>query len=249
MGGQGEGEPRSTAEDDKTMTRKLLETLVEGNRFHVQALPKKALADVEEAQQPKVVSICCSDSRVSQEGMFDVSDPGFLFSPSSIGNQVTDLVDGERVVDGSLLYPIHHTGTRTIVVVGHTGCGAIEAAYEAHQGGEADLAPGIAKHVDMLAPIVAHAFSEELVDEEAEQEAALAQLVEVNVHEQVRLLRESPEIPGDADVYGFVYDLTGAYGGPRGRSYIVNENGNRDVKRLRSRLDEGLSSHVATLLD
>uniref|UniRef100_UPI00366B2539 carbonic anhydrase n=1 Tax=Cryptosporangium minutisporangium TaxID=113569 RepID=UPI00366B2539 len=83
----------------------------------------------QDGQQPDVVAVCCSDSRVPQERMWGVDDPGTVFTPSNIGNQVWDEDEGERIVDGGVLYPIHHAGTDAVAVVGHTGCGAVTAAY------------------------------------------------------------------------------------------------------------------------
>lgn len=230
------------------MQRASLETLLARNQAHVDRLEADRLAKLEDGQAPSVVSICCSDSRVSQEGMFSATEPGWLFSPSTIGNQAADLVEGERVVDGNLLYPVQHTGTRTIAVVGHTGCGAVTAAYDAYRGQGAELAPGIARRIALIEPIVTRAVEQGRVDVEADTAQVVDQLVEVNVHEQVAFLRSSPEIPDDADVYGFVYDLHRRYGGPRGRAYLVNADGVQDPDRLRERVPDRFAEHVASLL-
>lgn len=230
------------------MTDEILETLLDGNQAHVDGLAKDHFEGIVDGQSPPVVSMCCSDSRVPQQGMFHVDEPGWLFTPSTIGNQVTDVVEGDQVIDGSLLYPVQHTGTRTIAVVGHTGCGAVTAALDAVDGDPPELAPGVAKRVALLAPIVRQTLDDGRVDAHAPRERVIDQLVEANVHAQVDTLLDSPEIPDDATVYGFVYDLTGAYGGPRGRTYLVNADGEQDPDALRALVPADRSEHVASLL-
>lgn len=225
-----------------------LAALLAGNQVHVDELGSGALAKVVDGQEPRVVSMCCSDSRVSQEGMFDVGEPGWLFTASRIGNQAADRVEGERVVDGSLLYPIQHAGTRTAVIVGHTGCGAVTAAYEAIQGSQGALSPGIAKEVGLLVPVLEAALGRNAVDVDGPDAMVVDRLVEANVHAQVEFLLDRPEVPDEVAVYGFVYDLRGSYGGPRGRAYLVNANGERGLDTLRGLVPAGAKEHVASLL-
>jgi carbonic anhydrase len=195
------------------------------------------------------VSMCCSDSRVSQEGMWDVDEPGWLFTPSNIGNQAWDEVDGERVVNGNLLYPVGHTGTDAIAVVGHTGCGAVTATYETVTGEGGDEPPGIAKWVRLLTPVVEEGLASDAVDNGADDETVVNQLVEYNVDAQVEFLRESDDIPEDTGVYGFVYDFQRIYGDVPGRTYLVNRNGETDTDAIAEVLPEEYEPSVQRLLD
>ncbi|MCL9812652.1 carbonic anhydrase [Natranaeroarchaeum aerophilus] len=209
-----------------------LEELLERNARHVESLHDDHFDAVQDAQQPAAVSICCSDSRVPQDGMWDVEDPGWLFTPSTIGNQVWDIQDGERVVDGSLLYPMVNTETDVTLVVGHTGCGAVTAALDAVQHGAGDVPPGIEKWVDLLVPVVEAGLDDERVD--ADRDVSLVdQLVEYNVDRQIEFLLESDDVPETETVYGFVYDFQGVYTDERGRAYLVNVDGETDVAALR----------------
>ena len=232
------------------MAEDLLETLLERNRAHVAGLAPGYFDPVRETQRPPVVSMCWSDSRVSQEGMWNVSEPGWLFTPSTIGNQVWDDYDGERVVSGNLLYPVAHTETRTIVVVGHTGCGAITTALGVARG-EVDLAtepPGVRKWISMLVPIVEEALASGVVDRSAQHSTAVDRLVEYNVDRQVAFLRENEEVPPDEDVFGFVYDFMGTYGDVPGRAYLINANGETDPEVLTAHLPDEYRDHVRRLL-
>lgn len=230
------------------MSADVLQALLEGNDEHVATLPEGYFSSVQTGQRPQAVSICCSDSRVSQEGMWAVDEPGWLFTPSTIGNQVWDQHEGDRVVDGSVLYPIAHTETEVAVVVGHTGCGAVTAALDAVRNGDSGGPPGIAKWVDLLVPVVEDGLEDDRVDPDRDVDL-VDQLVEYNVDRQVSVLLESDEVPDDVAVFGFVYDFQGVYGEDHGRAYLVNSNGETDPVTLREEIPDEYRDAVRRLLD
>jgi carbonic anhydrase len=229
------------------MAENTLAALLERNARHAESLPEGYFDDVEDGQHPEVVSMCCSDSRVSQEGMWSVDRPGWLFTPSTIGNQVWDRHDGERVVAGSVLYPMAYTGTDVCAVVGHTGCGAVTAALESTRNGGGEVPPGVAKWVDLLVPVVEDGLADDRLDPDAAA-STVDQLVEYNVDRQVQFLLDSEEVPDDAAVYGFVYDFQGVYGDVRGRAYLVNADGETDPAALTELVPASFESHVRRLL-
>jgi carbonic anhydrase len=147
--------------------------------------------------------------------MWDVTTPGTLFTVANIGNRATTTVDGERVLDGGVAYPVTFTGTGVVAVVGHTSCGAVTAAYDVVEGETAlsDLPPGVRADVKPLVEIVEHAP----VDRDGERSAVVDRLVEHNVREQVSAVAART----DAAVYGFVYDFHHRYGDADGRTYLV----------------------------
>jgi len=229
------------------MAADALEALLSGNAAHVESLPDDYFAAVQEGQAPEVVSVCCSDSRVPQDGMWSVDEPGWLFSASNIGNQAWDHHEGERVVDGSLLYPVVYASTRTVAVVGHTSCGAVTAAYRAVTGEGGDHPPGIAKSVDALVPVVEDGLEAARVDETAPDGVVIDQLVEYNVDRQVAFLRGAAEIPDDATVLGFVYDFQRVYDDAPGRAYLINYEGETDPDALTEFVPDGYEDWVARL--
>lgn len=79
------------------------------------------VAETSKGQNPFAVVITCADSRVSPEIIFD-EGIGDLFVIRNAGN----IVDEEDVL-ASVEYAIEHLGVRTVVVMGHERCGAIEA--------------------------------------------------------------------------------------------------------------------------
>jgi carbonic anhydrase len=76
------------------------------------------------AQNPFTAILSCSDSRVCPEFIFDQRS-GTIFEVRNAGN----LVDED--VLASLEYAVEHLHVPLIVVLGHKGCGAIEAVCEA----------------------------------------------------------------------------------------------------------------------
>ena len=91
-------------------------------------------AETAKTQHPFAIIVGCADSRTSPELVFD-QNLGDLFVIRTAGN----LVDDHAL--GSIEYAVAHLGTRLIVVMGHSSCGAVKAALES------DHAPG---HVDSL---------------------------------------------------------------------------------------------------
>jgi carbonic anhydrase len=196
--------------------------------------------------------------------MFAVDEPGYLFTSGAIGNSVSAVVDGERVLDGSVAYPLRHTHTEVLVVVGHTGCGAVDAALTAARTGEFPSEPGVRADVEALLPIVEDGLADPRVVGEGTDEAGedaggengadgaapslRDRLAEHNVHEQVAFARGREEA-ADATVYGFVYDLHGVYGDREGTVYLVNAGGERDPAALRDLVGESRADHVASLLE
>jgi len=226
------------------MTGVTLRELLERNDRHAASLDDDYFGEVQDAQHPAAVSVCCSDSRVSQEGMWDVDEPGWLFTPSTIGNMVWDRHGDELVLDDSFGYPLAHTGTEVAVVVGHTGCGAVTGALEAVR---ADDPTDIAKWLELLAPVVEAGLADERVDPEREV-ALVNQLVEYNVDRQIAYLLGSDDVPDDVDCYGFVYDFQCVYGDVPGRTYLVNVDGETDPSALKKAVGDEFEDHVRRLL-
>jgi len=184
-----------------------------------------------DAQHPDAVTVCCSDSRVLQDHMWGNDNPGQVFTCGNIGNRVVQHTDdGSEVVSGDVLYPIAHTDTETAVVVGHTGCGAVTATYDALTDGLSD-SPGIEHCIDLLKPGLEPGV--EALPEGLDRGDAVNHLVEYNVDRQVEFLAGSDEISEDVEVVGAVYDFQDAYDGRRGEVHVINVDGERDVDTLR----------------
>ena len=115
--------------------KEAMERLLEGNRRYIDA--KVNDGDIsaairahtaENGQNPYAIVITCSDSRVIPESIFSAGI-GELFVIRVAGN----VLDDHQL--GSIEYAADHLGTRLIVMLGHTKCGAVGAAIEGHTGG------------------------------------------------------------------------------------------------------------------
>ncbi|MDS0276479.1 IcfA [Halomicroarcula sp. S1AR25-4] len=204
--------------------------LLEGNADHAARFDDR-FDDVQDAQHPEAVTVCCSDSRVLQDAIFGNDDPGHLFTCGNIGNRVVQRTDAGEVVSGDVLYPLAHTGTETAVVVGHTGCGAVTATYDDLTDGLSEP-PGIEHCIGLLKPHLEGGV--EALPADVDREGAINRLVEYNVDRQVEFLVESDDVDDDVDVVGVVYDFQDVYGGQRGEVHVVNVGGETSVETLQA---------------
>ncbi|WP_226013108.1 carbonic anhydrase [Halomicrobium salinisoli] len=203
--------------------------LLERNADHARAFGDR-FDEVQEAQHPVAVTVCCSDSRVLQDSIWNNDEPGRIFSSGNIGNRVVQRTTDGEVVSGDVLYPLLHTGTQLAVVVGHTGCGAVTATYDGLSGDASD-APGIEHCIDLLGSHLAAGV--EALPDDLDRREAVNRLVEYNVDRQVQFLRESDDVPDAVDVVGVVYDFQDVYSDRRGEVQVINVEGETDVEALR----------------
>lgn len=105
-----------------------LEKLKRGNAVYIASEQsfvdtghKRRKDTLENGQQPFAVIVSCSDSRVIPESIFN-AEIGDLFVIRIAGN----VMDDHQL--GSIEYAAGHLGIKLIVVLGHTHCGAVNAA-------------------------------------------------------------------------------------------------------------------------
>lgn len=90
-----------------------------GRLLHPNQSPERRM-ELLGGQRPFAVVLGCSDSRVPPEIIFDAGI-GDIFTIRVAGNVPDD------IVIGSIEYAVTHLGTRLVVVLGHSGCGAVTA--------------------------------------------------------------------------------------------------------------------------
>jgi len=217
-----------TACDDALPADRALEMLRAGNERFVADCTKGSKESREQStqrrtllstdgQNPAAVVIACADSRCPVEILFD-AQPGDLFVLRNAGNTCTH---AEGSIVGSVEYACGHLGTRLVLVLGHTLCGAIAGATKvvaARRAAPAQGGPEGKKQQSMLdtmlvglAPAAEAATSE--LPEGATQEQVAAHAVRVNVlHTMEKLLEYSEPLrkkvrEGAVEVHGGVYDL------------------------------------------
>jgi carbonic anhydrase len=173
-----EDRPAPTA--DEALAR-----LVEGNRRFLEGrttitgVRKELLDSLTEGQRPYATILGCSDSRVPPEWIFDAG-LGELFVVRVAGN----VLSGE--VAGSLQYAGAHLRTPLVVVLGHEGCGAVQAALATKFEG-VEHRSRIQILVDSLQPALSG------LEAGLPSEERLARAVEKNVRWCVHQILESPE--------------------------------------------------------
>jgi carbonic anhydrase len=194
-----------TKESQAAMTPgKALDTLKEGNkRFRAgtsvqKNLPAKVKASAA-GQYPFAVVLGCMDSRVPAEAVFDQSI-GDLFNIRVAGN----VVNADNL--GSLEYATKVIGVKSIVVLGHTSCGAIKGAIDnVKLGNLTELVAKIQPAVTASGPGTSkdHAY----VDKVGEQNVRLAMK---EIREKSPVIKEMLD-SGAVGMVGAMYDLeTGA---------------------------------------
>jgi len=162
-----------------------LARLMEGNARFLRGVPrnshapKEVLADLAKGQRPFATILGCSDSRVPPELVFDAGF-GDLFIIRVAGNVIS------TEVAGSMQYASMHLQTQLIVVLGHEGCGAVQAALAAKFHGAQERSR-IALLLERLIPGL------EDIDPLLPQEQMLEHAVEANVRWSMRQILESPE--------------------------------------------------------
>ncbi len=194
---------RQTQEKDQDNTLAPLDKLKVGNERFVSGHPVHPdetldrIRELKKGQNPFVVVVSCSDSRLPPELIFD-QGLGDVFSIRTAGNVIGDYELG------SIEYAVEHLHCKLIVVLGHENCGAIQAY--ATSGNE--------KHNDHIQSLVDYIAAEE---EEKNIPDSLRSnidiLVKANIVHAVNLLRSSTPVlkslldKNEIKIIGAYYDL------------------------------------------
>ena len=123
--------------DNKPMytPQEALKWLKQGNRRWVNGNIKQKDhtppdSDITKGQWPFAAILSCADSRVNVERVFDVQQAN-LFNVRNAGNIGTD-----GISIGSLEYSVAVLKVAALVVLGHSGCGAVSASQKTLRTGE-----------------------------------------------------------------------------------------------------------------
>ena len=155
-----------------------LDLLVQGNqRFIKNEQQDKNLSEIREAlknnQQPFAAILGCSDSRVAPELIFDQT-LGDLFSVRLAGNVAC------RKAIGSLEYSCKYLGSKIILVMGHSNCGAVKAACDNFEEGN------ITEIIKLLQPAVSEETTTPDPDRNAKNTQFVANVCFLNVKKQIQ---------------------------------------------------------------
>ena len=189
---------------DKITPQEALDILIEGNyRFANNLTANKDMQSLVEItknkQHPFASFLSCSDSRAPVELLFDQA-LGDIFSVRLAGNIASDKCIG------SLEFSSKYLGSKLIVVMGHSSCGAVKAACDDFKDGH------IGEIINMIKPAIRH---EKTVtdDRSSNNEAFVAKICALNVRYQIDQIIRTSDIVQDMitakqiGIAGGVYDL------------------------------------------
>ena len=172
-------------------THEALGRLREGNRRFVsnvggtdRVLSSVRRAQLAQTQEPFAVVLGCSDSRVPPEAVFD-QGPGNLFVIRVAGN----IAAASQV--GSVEFAVERFGTRLVVVLGHTRCGAVQVTFEALQKQTKSQSPNLQEIVNLVRPSVEDWLKTEI---KGDTEEVVARAVRDNIRSTVDQLRNKSQV-------------------------------------------------------
>ena len=187
--------------------QKAIQFLKEGNeRFQRNLKANRNLLeqvnDTKDGQFPFATILSCIDSRVSAELVFD-QGLGDIFSIRIAGNFVNE------DILGSMEFACKLAGTKTIVVLGHTSCGAVKGACDHARLGN------LTALINKIEPAV---FETKMPKDESLRNSKNSEFVDAvalknvemtleNIRNQSVILKEMEE-KGEISIVGAMYDLS-----------------------------------------
>ncbi|OPY26692.1 MAG: carbonic anhydrase [Methanocella sp. PtaU1.Bin125] len=226
-------------------TGKGLETLTHkikyNKQYSAEATSTGQYRDILDGQHPDVTLVTCSDSRVWERSLDD--QIGKIFSIKNIGNRVEPNL-------GSIEYGVGHLHTPVLMIMGHTGCGAVHASTLELK----DEHARILKSLDFIKPTVAEVqkllirkggiagYKKETkvapvtkISDEAFFETLVS---EANVDRQIENLLNDASIrnlvyTGKLMIVGTIYDFKDIYSKEKGAIFVINVNGETSVEKLK----------------
>ena len=189
---------------DHLTPRQALDILIEGNqRFKNNVLREHDMLRVRDEtvdkQHPFASVLSCSDSRTTVELIFD-QNLGDIFSVRLAGN-----IASIKAI-GSLEFSCKYLGSKLVVVMGHTNCGAIKAACDHYKGGN------IGEIIELIDPAVL--LEKTITDKrDSSNDAFVERVCFHNVEVQMeRILKRSPLLTDmiekkEVGLVGAVYNL------------------------------------------
>lgn len=186
---------------------KALQFLKEGNQRFQQNLKAnrnllEQVNDTAEGQFPFATILSCIDSRVSAELVFD-QGLGDIFSIRIAGNFIN------QDILGSMEFACKLAGTKLLVVLGHTSCGAVKGACDHARLGHLTtlinkIEPAVAAVKEPKDESLRNSKNPEFVDAVSEVNVKMA--ID-QIREQSKILSEM-ESNGEIAIVGAMYDIS-----------------------------------------
>lgn len=211
---------------DKVSPEELMKHLVEGNKEYMDE-NLEHFQELRAGQKPDITLVACCDSRVPPD-VFGVDSLNEVFTIRNIGNQF-------RNSEGSIKYSILHLKTPIVIIMGHTGCGAVNAAL----GDYREEDDGIQREVVGLTNSI-RIGRKKNIDDFSGDDSILknSMYAETNVDHQVRKLLSDYNVKpmvesGKIVVIGMMLDIHGAYEVSAAHVHVTNVNGITDTEKIK----------------
>lgn len=190
---------------DKMTPREAMEILIEGNQRFINNYSSdkdfQSLVQItKEKQHPFASILSCSDSRAPTELLFDQA-LGDIFSVRLAGNIASDKAIG------SLEFSSKYLGSKLIVVMGHTSCGAVKAACDDFKDGH------IGEIINLIKPSIRHEKTIATDARNSKNAVFVEKVNELNVRHQIETIIRQSDIVDDMiaskqiAIVGAIYDL------------------------------------------
>lgn len=179
----------------RSMAEDILKRLWEGNRRFACGAKRARRLEICHTQTPFALVFGCADSRVPPELIFDC-DLGELFVIRTAGHVL------DRAVIASLKFGTQQLGITSLIVLGHTRCGAVQLALATRA--QAEIDPAFAVVREQLLPAVQQAVASSDDELRTAIHANIVQTVQqISALEFVTAARER----GALHIVGACYDL------------------------------------------
>lgn len=177
--------PNKAVEMLKEGNQRFLDKNVQDRDLHIQ------VQNTSDGQFPYAVVLSCIDSRVPVELVFD-QGVGDIFSARVAGNIINE------DILGSIEYACGVAGSKAILVLGHTKCGAVTSACKGVELGN------ITALLSKVKPAIANV-------QERDGEVEVEEVTKANVHQSIKEIREKSSILSDLETEGKIKIVGAVY--------------------------------------
>ena len=165
---------------------------------------KDLFAKLSNSQNPEVLFITCSDSRIDPN-LITQTEPGDLFVIRNAGNIVPPYTLESDGIVASIEFALVALGVKHIIVCGHSNCGAMKGALNISGLTALPKVKGWLNYCSEAVTLVKSRESDLKSDK-------LNSVTQENVLLQIRRLEQYPEISkrlttGDIEIHGWVYEI------------------------------------------
>jgi carbonic anhydrase len=190
------------------MSADFYKKILDNNKTWVEtqlAIDKEYFKDLAKGQQPPLLCIGCSDSRVPANEIIGAK-PGEVFVHRNIANMV---IHSDMNMLSVLDYAVNVLKVKHVIVCGHYGCGGVKAAMGNQSIG---LIDNWIRHIKDV-----YRLHEDYLNSFEDEDERFNKFVEVNVQEQVFDLAKTSIVQGawrngqDLTLHGWTYGLNSGY--------------------------------------